>query len=86
MAKLTVATTQMACSWNLARNLDQAERLVREAAARGAQVILLQELFATPISASSRTTATWRWPRNTPRARCWRASPTSPGSWAWCCR
>lgn len=48
MAKLTVATTQMACSWNLARNLDQAERLVREAAARGAQVILLQELFATP--------------------------------------
>lgn len=50
MAKLTVATTQMACSWNLARNLDQAERLVREAAARGAQVILLQELFATPLS------------------------------------
>ncbi|UXY51883.1 N-carbamoylputrescine amidase [Pseudomonas tohonis] len=48
MAKLTVATTQMPCSWNLARNLDQAERLVREAAARGAQVILLQELFATP--------------------------------------
>lgn len=48
MAKLTVATTQMPCSWNLARNLDQAERLVREAAARGAQVILLQELFAPP--------------------------------------
>ena len=85
MAKLTVATTQMPCSWNLARNLDQAERLVREAAARGAQVILLQELFATPTSASSRTTGTWRWPRNTRRARCWR-SPTSPGSWAWSCR
>ncbi|MNZ53205.1 N-carbamoyl-D-amino acid hydrolase [compost metagenome] len=45
---LTVATTQFACSWDLERNLDEAERLVREAAARGAQLILLQELFATP--------------------------------------
>jgi N-carbamoylputrescine amidase len=48
MSLLTVATTQMACSWDLKRNLDQAEQLVREAAAQGAQVILLQELFATP--------------------------------------
>lgn len=48
MSKLTVATTQFACSWNLEHNLDQAERLVREAAAKGAQLILLQELFATP--------------------------------------
>lgn len=45
---LKVATTQFACSWNLDDNLDQAERLVRQAAAQGAQVILLQELFATP--------------------------------------
>ncbi|MDD0973006.1 N-carbamoylputrescine amidase [Pseudomonas fontis] len=48
MSLLTVATTQMPCSWNLGANLDQAEQLVREAAAQGAQVILLQELFATP--------------------------------------
>ncbi|MEN0106830.1 MAG: N-carbamoylputrescine amidase [Pseudomonas sp.] len=48
MSLLTVATTQMACSWDLPANLDEAERLVREAAAEGAQVILLQELFATP--------------------------------------
>lgn len=48
MSKLTVATTQFACNWNLEQNLDQAERLVREAAAKGAQLILLQELFATP--------------------------------------
>jgi N-carbamoylputrescine amidase len=45
---LTVAATQFACSWDLPANLDRAEGLVREAAARGAQVILLQELFATP--------------------------------------
>ncbi len=48
MSMLTVATTQFACSWDLESNLDQAERLVREAAAKGAQLILLQELFATP--------------------------------------
>lgn len=48
MSRLTVATTQFACSWNLDENLNQAERLVREAAAQGAQLILLQELFATP--------------------------------------
>ncbi|MEE4462722.1 nitrilase-related carbon-nitrogen hydrolase, partial [Azotobacter chroococcum] len=45
---VTVAATQMACSWDRAANLANAERLVREAAARGAQVILLQELFETP--------------------------------------
>jgi len=48
MSKLTVATTQFPCSWDLNNNLDQAEQLVREAAAKGAQLILLQELFATP--------------------------------------
>lgn len=48
MSHLTIATTQMSCTWDLPRNLDQAEQLVRDAAAQGAQVILLQELFATP--------------------------------------
>jgi len=48
MTHLTVATTQFACSWDLEDNLDQAEQLVRDAAAKGAQLILLQELFATP--------------------------------------
>ncbi|WP_136478056.1 N-carbamoylputrescine amidase [Pseudomonas sp. DG56-2] len=48
MSMLTVAAMQMPCTWNLQHNLDQAEQLVRQAAAQGAQVILLQELFATP--------------------------------------
>lgn len=48
MSLLRIATTQMPCSWNLPDNLDRAEQLVRQAAADGAQVILLQELFATP--------------------------------------
>jgi N-carbamoylputrescine amidase len=45
---VTVAATQLACDWNLEGNLAKAERLVREAAARGAQIILLPELFETP--------------------------------------
>ncbi|WP_339523609.1 N-carbamoylputrescine amidase [Pseudomonas sp. EA_35y_Pfl2_R111] len=45
---VTVAATQMACSWDTAANLANAERLVRQAAAKGAQIILLQELFEAP--------------------------------------
>jgi N-carbamoylputrescine amidase len=48
MSKLSVAATQMACSWDLPANLERAEHLIREAAAGGAQVILIQELFETP--------------------------------------
>ncbi|MFA0815712.1 MAG: N-carbamoylputrescine amidase [Anaerofustis sp.] len=45
MRTVTVAATQMACSGNRKENIARAEGLVREAAAKGAQVILLQELF-----------------------------------------
>lgn len=38
----------MSCSRNSDDNMKKAEALVRESAARGAQIILLQELFATP--------------------------------------
>jgi N-carbamoylputrescine amidase len=43
-----VAAIQMAMTWNQDDNLAKAERLVREAAAAGAQIILLPELFMTP--------------------------------------
>jgi N-carbamoylputrescine amidase len=45
---VTVAAVQMACDWDVAGNIARAEALVREAEARGAHVILLPELFATP--------------------------------------
>ena len=45
---VTVAATQMACSWDRAANLARAEQLVRQAAAQGAQIVLIQELFETP--------------------------------------
>ena len=48
MSLLTFAATQMSCDWDTAGNLDRGETVVREAAARGAKVILLQELFETP--------------------------------------
>lgn len=43
-----VAASQMACSWDVDGNLDCAEALVRKAAEEGANIVLLQELFATP--------------------------------------
>ena len=43
-----VAAIQMSCEWNADRNIARAEELVREAALRGAQIILLPELFEAP--------------------------------------
>ncbi|RMD64273.1 MAG: N-carbamoylputrescine amidase [Alphaproteobacteria bacterium] len=48
MRQITVAATQMACTWDIEANIANAEALVREAAAAGARIILLQELFETP--------------------------------------
>ncbi len=45
---VTVAATQMACGWDLDANVAKAEKLIRQAAGQGAQVILIQELFETP--------------------------------------
>jgi len=46
--RVTVATTQFACSTDRATNIQRAEGMVRRAAAAGANIILLQELFETP--------------------------------------
>ena len=48
MRPVTVAATQFACTWDLPANADRAEALVRQAAGQGAQVVLMQELFAAP--------------------------------------
>ena len=45
MRNITVAAIQMQCSKNVEANIAKAEKMVREAAAKGAQVILLPELF-----------------------------------------
>lgn len=46
--KVTVAATQMACGRDRAANIGRAEGLVRTAAGRGANVVLVQELFEAP--------------------------------------
>ena len=43
-----VAAIQMSCEWDADRNIARAEELVREAARRGARIILLPELFEAP--------------------------------------
>ena len=48
MRKVVVAATQMSCTWDREATLAKAEKLVREAASKGANIILLQELFETP--------------------------------------
>ncbi len=45
---VTVAAVQMSCGWDAAANIARAEQLVRTAAAQGARIILVPELFETP--------------------------------------
>ena len=46
--KVTIAASQMACSWDSEKNIEKAINIVHESADQGAQIILLQELFETP--------------------------------------
>lgn len=57
MRKVRIAASQMACSPDAEKNVAEAERLIRLAAAEGAQVILIQELFETPYFCQDRNPA-----------------------------
>jgi N-carbamoylputrescine amidase len=48
MRKIVLSATQMSCSWNFDKNVSTAEKLIREAAKQGANIVLIQELFETP--------------------------------------
>ena len=54
MRKVTVAAVQMRCTENAEGNIARAEALVRKAAAEGAQIILLPELFERPYFCQER--------------------------------
>jgi len=54
MRSVTVAAVQMHCSAEIGENLSRAESLVRDAAACGANVILLPELFSYPYFCQER--------------------------------
>ncbi|BFM05355.1 N-carbamoylputrescine amidase [Halioxenophilus aromaticivorans] len=58
---VTVAATQMACTACKATNLRNAEALVEQAARQGAQIILLQELFAGPYFCKTQNPSYFDW-------------------------
>lgn len=45
MRNVTVAAVQMSCSRVVKENIEKADKMVRQAASKGAQIILLSELF-----------------------------------------
>ena len=59
--KVTVAATQMKCSAVHDENLQNAEKLVRVAAAQGANIVLLQELFETPYFCKDQKPEYFEW-------------------------
>jgi N-carbamoylputrescine amidase len=48
MRVVSIAATQFSCSWDRDANVGKAKGMVREATARGANVVLLPEFFETP--------------------------------------
>lgn len=60
MKKVTVAAVQMYCNRSREENIEAAEKAVREAAAKGAQIILLPELFETWYFCQERSYASYQ--------------------------
>ncbi|MFT5112825.1 MAG: N-carbamoylputrescine amidase [Parasphingorhabdus sp.] len=56
MRNVTVAATQMVCEDDLDANIGRAELLVEQAANKGANIVLLQELFHAPYFCKEQTT------------------------------
>ena len=54
MRKVKTAAVQMRCEKQVQDNIAHAEELVRKAAAEGAQIILLPELFERPYFCQER--------------------------------
>ncbi len=54
MRNITIATCQMQMSSDVNENIAKADKLVREAAEKGANVILLPELFERPYFCQER--------------------------------
>ena len=54
MRNVRVAAIQMQCAKDVTTNIQTAERLVRQAAEQGAQIILLPELFERPYFCQER--------------------------------
>ena len=75
MATVTLAATQFACSWDIPDNIAKAKAIVQAAAAKGANVVLLPELFATPYFCQDQSADYFVW--RTP-SKATLSSPNSP--------
>ncbi len=63
MRLVKVAVIQMACSKDHNENVDKAENMVREAAVKGANIILLPELFETSYFCKQQNPEFFEWAR-----------------------
>ena len=61
MRNVTFAATQFACTWDKKMNVARAKELVREAVSRGANAILIQELFETPYFCQDQSAEHFKW-------------------------
>ena len=57
MQSITFAAVQFSCGWNRDDNIGTAERLIREAARLGAEVVVIPELFETPYFCATQNAA-----------------------------
>ena len=57
MKKVSLCAAQFACSWDTKSNIAKAKDMVRRAAAKGAQIVLLPELFETPYFCQDQSAA-----------------------------
>jgi N-carbamoylputrescine amidase len=58
---VTLAASQYACTWDTRANIDKAKHLVRAGAAKGANMILIQELFETPYFCQDQLVDHFKW-------------------------
>ncbi len=73
MRNVTVAVVQMQCAKEVEANIAKADAMVREAAAKGAKIILLPELFERPYFCQERQYEYYAYA--TPRHRIRNAGP-----------
>lgn len=86
MRKVITAAVQMQCAPDVETNLDTAERLIRQAADRGAQIILLPSCLSALISVRSGGTAITATQCRQPKTRRYAVCRRWPKSCTLCCR
>ena len=85
MTQLVVGAVQIACIDNVKANLDKIETHVREAARRGAKLVVLQELFEGPYFCIDIDVLTTSGPSLLMAIPQWQGLAVWQKNWVWCC-